>query len=76
MKHSFREGGHLSIRLREPTEVDAFQHQESPLKSLPLGCDGAQQKVRFLPVPMGTLQLSLHSEIQASEGKSGHEAFL
>ena len=36
-----REGGHLSIRFREPMHVDASEHQENPLKSLPLGCDGA-----------------------------------
>ena len=37
-----------------------------PVKSLPLGCDGAQERVRFLSVPMGTLELSLHNGIQAS----------
>ena len=36
------------------------------MKSLPLGCDGAQERVRFLSVPMGTLELSLHNGIQAS----------
>ena len=37
-----------------------------PMKSLPLGCGGAQQRVRFLSVPMGTLELSLHNGIQAA----------
>ena len=37
-----------------------------PVKSLPLGCDGAQERVRFLSVLMGTLELSWHIGIQAS----------
>ena len=37
-----------------------------PVISLPLGCDGAQQRVRFLSVPSGTLALSLHNGLQAS----------
>ena len=47
-----------------------------PVKSLTLGCDGAQQRERFLSVPMGTLRQSLHNGIQASGGKNGYGAFL
>ena len=38
------------------------------MKSLTLGCDGTQQRERFLSVPMGTLRQSLHNGIQASGG--------